>query len=136
MVMSMIYVWICVIGMSVICVHARILTTTVSNLTFKRTYIPNHGKANDTGRSISSHILANQTTLNENYEIIVFGNGLLSNETTVPHHDKKLPMTFISYVSVMVSLLGMAGVVILVKLMQKYKRKACHQQHGQTTYNP
>lgn len=121
--MSMIYVWICVIGMSAICVHARTIMRPVSNHTFNRAYIPKHGEVNDTWILIPPHVLANQSTLKEDFQIIMFGNGVLSNDTMIPHHDGKLFNPFIIYVSVMVLLLTMSGVIILIKLMQKYKRK-------------
>ena len=95
----------------------------VSNPTSSWTYIRNHGEVNDTWIHSPSHELANQSTLKKDFQIIMFGNGVLSNDTMIPHHDRKLLIPIIIYVSVMVLLLTMSGVIILIKLMQKYKRK-------------
>ena len=108
--------------------HDRKLTTRsimrpVSNHTSSWTSIPNHGEVNDTWIHSPSHEFANQSTLKEDFQIIVFGNGVLSNDTMIPHPDGKLFNPFIIYVSVLVLLLTMSGVIILIKLMQKYKRK-------------
>ena len=140
--MSTTCVWIYVFVMCVIIATAGPVTRSVSSPTdgSQWVFIPADATNNDSWIPIPFDVLqkTNITHLQQYFKLVrMYGNGIFSNDSLLPTHDKKPPsetLNMIIFLCFSIIVMMLCIMLLTLELMQKRQQAKFHHHHGQTTH--